>query len=572
MRPVLVLALLGGAAGCLPAETDEVWQPGDDSDVDTTPDTDPVTETDTDGPSCDGSTPPPALPPTAPSDDGWFTLQELGRAETTCLVVEDLDRDGKADLVLLNQDGDRLGIELRQGTGRRTLGTWTGSVSLPSDVRAGGCTVDDVDGDHDLDVLYLTSTDVRALLWDDDALTDGGVVGELPASVSATGFRQPELIVPIDLDHQGRLDLVVGHHALLSDTCPDPEQVDTGDVTVPAPEMDPGTVTCLVAHADGTYAAADGLCPSPMLTVPTVAPYGAEVGDFDDDGDDDLLLVADFSKNRMLDGTPTGLVPHEHSGLEVYNHAMGVASDDFDGDGQRDFFVSDLGPTSVYFGQCGAWFDGSRAVGLWKTTHQTVTWGAQAVDLDFNGASDLVVGVSVDAAGSQDPASMCIGPDGASTAHPPTMLLMNPGDARFVRYGLVDTTTPPEHASGVAVRVATGDLDGDLDPDVVVSTGQGTSILWNDLPKQSDGLRIHPVDAHGLPALGARVTVVQGTYRRTRELRRSGGYASTSEGVVTFALAGAGQPRIRVRWPDGVVTTHGPFQVGTQDVTIGEEP
>jgi hypothetical protein len=266
-------------------------------------------------------------------------------------------------------------------------------------------------------------------------------------------------------------------------------------------------------------------------------------------------------------------VPHAASGLEVYNHAMGVASDDFDGDGHRDFFVSDLGPTSVYLGQCGAWYDGSRSVELWKTTRQTVTWGAQAVDLDFNGAPDLVVGVSVDAASSDhDPVSMCIGPDGASTPPPPTMLLLNPGNARFVRYGLVDTTAPPEHASGVAVRVATGDLDGDQDPDVVVSTGQGTSILWNDLPKQSDALRIHPVDAVGLPAIGARVTVVQGDHERSRELQRAGGYSSTSEGVVSFALAGAGAPLIRVRWPDGQTTEHGPYPVLTSDVTVSEAP
>ncbi|MCB9665485.1 MAG: CRTAC1 family protein [Alphaproteobacteria bacterium] len=566
----LLLPLLLAACGTAPSG------PGGDRDDTDAPDSDVVPgDTDT-GPTGDSGAPCPTFPPGPPlpasalGSDGGFRAQVLGSRFALCLAVDDLDGDGRTDLLALYEGGPSFDLEVRWGDGTPTPTPVTTAVT-PGDVGLiHGCTLADVDGDHDLDLLLATSHGATAVLAGPGRTWSvGGEVLSVPSTLAAER-RLPEMLALIDLDHQGPLDLVWGAHGLLMDSCPDPDAVDTGDLQVPAPAFSGGPVRCYVADGQGAYVDAPaGLCPDPVLATPTVAPYGALVGDLDHDGHTDLLLTTDFATNRLLRGTASGLVPAPGRGLDVYDHGMGVAQADFDGDGQLDVYITDLGPDSVYLGQCGTWFDAGQALGWWAATARSVTWGVAATDVDHDGAPDLIVGVSADARGAASNASMCIGPTGLPFPHPATMLLHNDGTGHMTRHDLVDRPGATGKATGLAARVAVGDLDGDLDVDAVVGTGRGVSILWNDVTKAGPVLRVRPVDDHGLPAVGARVVLQRGDHRRLADLWRPAGYSGPHETVAHLPLGqGTGEVTVEVRWPDGRTSTHGPYAAEDAEVVV----
>jgi hypothetical protein len=100
-----------------------------------------------------------------------------------------------------------------------------------------------------------------------------------------------------------------------------------------------------------------------------------------------------------------------------------------------------------------------------------------------------------------------------------------------------------------------GDLDGDLDTDIVIGDRYQTAIVWNDIrPAVSvkPSVRVHVVDAHGLPVIGARVVLRQAGGSQRMDLWPTSGLAGWSELVAEFGIAPGATPwAIDVRFPDG---------------------
>ena len=86
-----------------------------------------------------------------------------------------------------------------------------------------------------------------------------------------------------------------------------------------------------------------------------------------------------------------GLGGDDHAGPQG---SMGIATCDFDNDGDFDFYVTNFsGEYNTYYEQrtAGAWQDRTAKLQLTEPTLPVVGFGTEVIDLDFDGTAELVV-------------------------------------------------------------------------------------------------------------------------------------------------------------------------------------
>lgn len=536
-----------GCAGTEPAGTDD---PND---------SDSPAETDTDDPvagDCVGPLPPPALLRAAPTEP-VFAVEALSPHDALCVVVEDLDGDGATDLLWV-EDLQPPVVQVRWGGGGE------GSLALPEPAswdrfHYGACAVIDGEGDGRLELVVahtegggaVTFGAARELAWAPDRIT-------WPASRGDADWRVIQLTA-VDLDHQAPLDLIVGAWGRLAEECASPTGDTDGHFEAESSELVP--VFCMVGAPDGTWSP-DGGVACPALDTLSVAPHQTAIGDLDLDGHPDLFYALDFAENRVQFGRPEGgfAAPAEPTGLEVYDHAMGAVIADLDADGRRDVYVTDIGADDLFRGvACRQWFDATASLGLPALTGGTLTWGLSAVDLDRNGALDLVTISSLDqgAAGFDRP--LC-DIESWGTPFGPVIVLLNDGRGGFTRHDVPLHADQPGYLK--LVRQAWGDADGDGDADLLVATRYGVSLLRGQLPAVGHWLRVRPTWADGTPVAGAIVEVEATGGALRRDLWPEGGTSGPSELTADFGVTDP-TVAVRVRFPDGV-------EVALADVAVDQ--
>lgn len=131
------------------------------------------------------------------------------------------------------------------------------------------------------------------------------------------------------------------------------------------------------------------------------------------------------------------------------------------------------------------------------------------------------------------------------------------GDGKL---GFADKTTAwgidmPSFSNGAAY----GDLDADGDPDLVVNQINGEALLYRNnaqpgrfvkLKLRSDGLKGNKL------ALGTRVELTSGGVNQMQELNVSRGWCSSSDYSLMFGVRPGDSVTLRVTWPDGRVSRH----------------
>lgn len=569
-RRTTVHALAWAAfVGCVP-DTDPATDPPVtvDTPVDTTdsspPDSPDTTDTldttdtvDPPDPGCGGVLPSPAAAVATPMARA-FATEVLDRGERSpCVWIEDLDGDGITDYGWFSTQGDV--VWFHWGGPEPTLT----SFPLPPGAMArnGSCTLFDRDDDGDLDIVFTGNSEAEALVQ----VSPRTVELQRDLATLPPDMWGPQWLAAIDLDGSGPLDLLSGFYGERFEACVAPNSVTAPDTTT---VLRSGAAICMIADEHGHYTPDDGShCPAPVLKTPTPMCNSVSLSDLNGDGTTDAFFSGDYAPNELVPGLPGGGFGRGPGavGVEVFNHAMGSAVADFDGDGRLDLFVTDAGTNDLYAQiTCGQFFQLSFAVGLDHLTGNAVTWGVSTRDFDHNGAPDLLIGNSLEVSDPNATGSLCELAD--VLPYPPSLLLLNDGAAHFTRVDVPDLTPTPRSAWFGGVRMATGDMDDDGDDDAIVSTTFGTTLLRNDLPPVGAWLRVRPLDADGQPALGARVIARQADGGRVVDLWSDYGFSGHSEMTAAFGFAVDAPVTVEVRWPDGVSTTLADLPTGQRVV------
>jgi len=516
----------------------------------------------------------------------------------------DLGNDGDLDLVFAQGldsleritagPGADLEVFLNDGRGRFTRapgpglsGWWTGLAT------------GDVDGDGDADLVAAGFGELALCLQDAQGRLfphpgSGLLAADAPGRLvigraRAAGAPPPAWATSValfDADRDGALDLYVGQYLELDPVDPPRKALGAGALAIPCrwkghavfcgpAGLTPQRDRFLRGRGDGSFVDATAAA-FPELSAGYA--LGVLPFDADQDGDTDVFVANDSSPNFLWINDGRGVFAERAFAAGVAYSAegraqagMGAAAGDVDGDGQFDFAVTNFTdePTELYLSGGGAggargtgrgFARGTHRYGLLRATRRLLSWGVHLVDLDADGALDLVQtnGHVFPEADQPDTGTRYRQPvtawhltsDGACRA-------FEPRDARSL------------FAMELGARgSALGDCDGDGAPDLAVAALDGPARLGINrlapagqrLALRCLGPRAPARDAPRTPAdgHGARVIVVLGEGAAQRgliaEVQTAAGYQSASSPWLHFGLgAHARYEALRVLWPSGRV-------------------
>jgi hypothetical protein len=419
-----------------------------------------------------------------------------------------------------------------------------------------GAVAADIDNDGCID-LYVTSLGTSELFRNSCRGTFIDISRASGAAVE--GWSVPAVF--FDYDRDGWLDLYIGRYL---DYSPEREMRCAGasgaaDYCTPR-SYPPGKGVLLHNRGDGRFT---DVTARAGMTAAAGPALGAQALDADGDGWLDLFVANDSAPDQLWHNRHDGTFRDEGLARGVAltidgraESSMGVDAADFDDDGDDDLVVTEqTGEGHNLFvndGQ-GHFEDRSEASGLGPSSLAFTGFGVGWVDVGNTGTLDLIaVNGTVQTiqrlAQAHDPFPL----------HQPKQIFRRRGNGRFE-----DATPRAGRAlqlSDVSRGAAFGDIDNDGDTDIVIANNNGPArLLVNGVGSRQHwiGLRLIGADGHR-DAVGARLEVsLPDGSRRWRRARSDGSYASSNDPRVLIGLGPAAGPvAVRVIWPDGRESRH----------------
>lgn len=460
---------------------------------------------------------------------------QFGYTETRDMVpagvaAGDIDNDGDIDLIV--PQGDYLPLRLLRNRGDGTFESAASQhgLSILGNVAAGAMLVD-IDGNGWLDLVLtgLRGFGTRLYLNNAGQFSDATLAWGLSAStIDAYSAASA------DIDGDGDLDLAVSHW-------------DNNNAA-------PGHAGHLwrnegASLLDISTSAGLGVLQSIDLT------FTPLLVDMDGDHRPDLLLASDFRTTRAFHNLGGGLFAQWNSNQFDDENGMGADVGDFDNDGDLDWFVSSIyDPAGVPIGGQGvtgnrlyrndgggAFVDVSQAAGVRQGFWG---WGSCLADFDLDGWLDIfhVNGMPF----GQHPV---FGSD-------PARMFVNQGNGTFVEdaanLGVADT------GQGRAVACFDYDRDGDLD--IYLTNNEGVARLFrNDAPAGRHGLGVAlRQPGPNSRAVGAELRLWRGANSQLQVLVAGRGFQASAPVEAHFGLGAATvADALDIRWPDGRTTRIG---------------
>ena len=286
------------------------------------------------------------------------------------------------------------------------------------------------------------------------------------------------------------------------------------------------------------------------------AGLGVAAGDYNRDGWPDLYVANDATPNQLWINRRNGTFTDDALLAGVaFNAAgnpegsMGIASGDFDADGDEDLLVTNLvGETFVLYENdgAGAFTDVRTRTGLAGPTAPMTGFGTDWLDYDNDGWLDVFF------------ANGAVNTIAAQRGQPrpfrmKNQLFRNLGGKRFedATASAGPAFAEPEVGRGAAF----GDVDNDGDVDILVSNNGGPiRLLLNQASTGSHWLQIDlEQPAPNRLGVGAYVGIERsGQPALWRRVRTDGSYLSASAPRLHFGLgASATVEAAVVQWPDG---------------------
>ena len=489
--------------------------------------------------------------------DGHSGRRYIVETITAGLATFDFDGDGRIDVYLPNGrplPGAPEGPP-PQNALCRNLGGWrfvdvAGRAGVADAGFGVGATVADIDNDGFQD-LYVSNYGPNRLYHNNG---DGTFTDVTREAGVGRGDKVGAGAAFLDADGDGDLDLYVANYVRFTFANHVVIQEDGHPRYAGPRSFDPETHDFFRNDGDGRFT--DASVSSGIAAHPGSG-MGVVAGDFDDDGDADILVLNDVLRNFLFKNDGHGVF--EEVGIAAgvaYNGAgdelgsMGVDCGDYDNDGRLDCLVTSYqGELPVLFRGLGEGLfeDATTRARAGEGTVAHVKWGVGLVDFDNDGHRDVFY-----ACGHlQDTIERS---DRSTAWRVRNVLLRNDGHGVF---GDVSAAA----GSGLAVvassrGAAFDDLDDDGRVDGVILNARERPTILKNTSAGGHWLQVRLVGTSAnRDAVGATVLVEAAGLRQRADVHAGRGYQGHFGSRLSFGLAAADSvDRILVRWPGGGTT------------------
>jgi hypothetical protein len=313
-------------------------------------------------------------------------------------------------------------------------------------------------------------------------------------------------------------------------------------------------ITHLVFHnnRDGTFTDVSkkcGIAGSPGKGL------GIAIDDFDGDGWPDIFVANDsvaeqlFRNNR--DGTFSEVALLSGVAYDQNGHAfagMGADFGDYRNSGWPSVFVNALANQKykLFRNDKGTFGDVTDSIGLGALTMSHSGWGTKWIDYDNDGWLDLFVaqGHVMDNIELTEPTLRHL--------EPPLLLKNEQGRFSNISHGSGPVFTTPIAARGAAF----GDLDNDGFVDIAINCNDGHAIILRNLADNGNHwitLKLIGTSSNR-DAIGAKIRLLSDAGQQTRFVSTAGSYISASDKRAHFGLGSSKKIHlVEITWPSGIV-------------------
>jgi len=503
-------------------------------------------------------------------NNGAFGKKYLPETMGSGVAFFDFDNDGDQDLLFVNGKswpGQRSAgpatAALYRNRGNGTFEDVTRGSGFDREIYGMGLAIGDYDNDGDPDV-YLTALGPNLLLRN-----EGG--GRFTDASATAGVRDPGFgssATWLDYDRDGDLDLFLLNYVQWSIETDIYCTLDGKTKSYCTPESYQGASAVLYRN-EGRGKFTD-VTQEAGLHNPRGKGLGVTVLDFDDDGWPDLAVANDTQPNSLYrnDGkggfTDVGVIAGIAFGENgAARGAMGIDAADYDGSGVPSLVIGNFSNemVSLYHNEGRGFFiDVAPVSEVGRASLLTLAFGAFFFDFDLDGLQDIFI-----TNGHVDDDIQAV-QQRVSYAQPPH-LFRNVGDGRFTE--ATDKVGEAFARPVVGRGAAYGDIDGDGDLDVAVTTNGGPAYLFrNDGASENAWIAFKlQGSASNREGIGAQIDLTAGGKTQSLVVKSATGYCSQNQLPVTFGLGPAARvDKVEITWPSGkkqILGTLAPRQTHT---------